>query len=195
MVAVMRVYVDFGGSDNTPGTSTDTTGLGAPNIRMKTGDDATIDNANPIPIPASGALTNRSFWKNVYLQCSTAPDTQIDNVKLYTDGTGFGTGIEMWVGDGVQLGSSGATPGYSVAIGTVGDTGTIITSHSDVAATSDVFGYTSGSPRDVSVNEVGSVINAIGERTDYVVLQMMVASNASSGNLSDETFTFRYDEI
>ena len=51
MVATVHVFFDFAGSDNTPGTQQDTNGLGPPNLRFKTADDATIDAINPIPIP------------------------------------------------------------------------------------------------------------------------------------------------
>ena len=132
MAAVFDVYLDFGGSDNTPGTSQDTDALGPPNIRFKQADDATIDSNDPMPIPAAGSEYSR--WKQVYLYCSTAPDTQVDNVKLYTDGGGFGTGITVNVGDGVQVKNSGADTGYDVS-----DTNEIMTNHTDVAAVTDLF--------------------------------------------------------
>jgi len=39
------------------------------------------------------------------------------------------------------------------------------------------------------------VLRAVGETTDYVVLQLAVSDTASPGNLSAETITFQYDEI
>lgn len=188
MAAVFDVYLDFGGSDNTPGTEQDTDGLGPPNIRFKQADDATIDSNNPMPIPAAG--TEYSRWKQVYLYCATAPSTQVDNVKLYTDGGGFGTGITVKVGDGTQTKNSGSDAGYDVS-----DANEVITNHTDVAAATDLFTYTSGSPRTVSISEAGAIINAIGETTNYCVLSMEVINTASPGNLADETITFQYDEI
>ncbi len=188
MAAVFNVNFDFGGTDNTPGTEQNTDGLGPPNIRFKQEDDATIDAVDPMPIPAAGSEYSR--WKQVYLYCATAPDTQVDNVKLYTDGGGFGTGITVNVGDGVQVKNSGADTGYDVS-----DANEIMTNHTDVAAVTDLFSYTSGAPRTCTISEAGTIINAIGETTDYVVLQMVVGSTASPGNLADETITFQYDEI
>ena len=188
MAAVFSVYFDFGGSDNTPGTSQDTDALGPPNIRFKQADDATIDAVAPIPIPAAGSEYSR--WKQLYLYCDTAPSTQVDNVKFYTDGGGFGTGITVNVGDGVQVKSSTADTGYDVS-----DANAVMTTHTDIATVTDAFTYTSGSPRTCTISEAGSIIDAIGETTDYIVLQMVVASTASPGNLTDETFTFQYDEI
>ncbi len=188
MVAVVDVYLDFGGTDNTPGTEQDTDGLGPPNIRFKRADDATIDANNPMPIPAAGI--NYSRWKQIYLYCATAPSTQIDNVKFYTDGGSFGTGITLYVGDGTQTKNSGSDAGYDVS-----DANEVITNHTDVAAKTDLFSYTSGSPRTISISESGNIINAIGETTDYLVLNMEVDNTASPGNLADETWTWQYDEI
>lgn len=188
MAAEFSVYLDTGGTDNNPGTSTDTDALGPPNIRFKQADNPTIDSNDPIPIPSSG--TEYSRWKQIYLYCDTAPSTQVDNIKFYTDGSGFGTGITVKVGDGTQTKNSGSSAGYDVS-----DANEVITNHTDVATATDVFTYTSGSPRTVSISESGNVIDAVGETTDYLVLSMEVTSSASPGNLSDETFTFQYDEI
>jgi len=81
MAATMVVMFDFGGSDGSPGTEQNISGLGPPNLRFKQGDDATIDTVNPIPIPAAG--TNYSYWKHVYLKCTVAPATQIDNIQFW----------------------------------------------------------------------------------------------------------------
>ncbi len=188
MAAVFNVRFDFGGTDNNPATEQDTDGLGPPNIRFKQADDATIDSNNPMPITA--ATTEYSRWKQVYMYCATAPSTQCDNFKLYTDGGGFGTGITVNVGDGVQVKSSTADTGYDVS-----DADAVMTTHTDVAAVTDLFSYTSGAPRTCTISEAGAIINAIGETTDYVVLQMAVIDTASPGNLTDETITFQYDEI
>ena len=193
MAAVFNVIFDFGGTDNTPGTEQNIDGLGPPNVRFKTADDATIDLINPIPIPAAG--TNYSYWKQVYLKCATAPDTQVDNIKFYTDGTGFGTGIVTNIGDELPVKNSGADTGYDVATGTSGTTGDIMTDHTDITAVTDVFSYTSGSPKTITISEASSVIDAINETTNYIVLQMAVGTTASPGDLANETFTFQYDEI
>src|SRR2546427_8336717 len=97
MVATLKIYKDFGGANGAPGTKQDTTALGPPNVTLKTADDATIDTLNPIPIPAAGV--NNSFWNSLYVLCSVAPNTQVNNLKIYTGGTGFGTGITTYIGN------------------------------------------------------------------------------------------------
>jgi len=188
MAAVFSVFLDTGGTDNNPGTETNVDALGPPAIRFKQADDPTIDAVDPMPIPAAGSEYSR--WKQIYLKCSTAPSTKVDNVKFYTDSGDFGTGITVNVGDGVQVHNSGATTGYDVS-----DANEIMTNHTDVAAETDAFSYTSGAPRDVTISEASSQIDAIDETTDYLVLNMVVESTASPGDLANETFTFQYDEI
>jgi len=195
MAATVKMYYDWGGTDNTPGTAHNITDNGTNKIRFKTEDDATIDANNPIPIPATG--DNNSFWKQVYMQCTDASGlTQIDNVRFYTDGaSGLGTDVVLNVGDETPVKNSGADTGYDVAIGTTGVTGTIMTSHTDVTAVTSAFDYTSGSPLTVSISESSSIIDAANETTNYLVMQMRVGSTASSGAVSAETMTFIYDEI
>lgn len=195
MVAAFSVYYDFGGTDGTPGTSTDVDALGPPAIRFKTADDATIDSNNPVPIPAAG--TNYSYWKQIYLKCDTAPDTQVDNIKFYTDGTGFGTGITLNVGNQFPTHNSGSNAGYEVATGTGGTSGDeVVANHAGITTVSSAFSYTSGSPLSgPTISEDSSIINAIGESTNYLVLQLAVINTATPGNKSNETLTFQYDEI
>jgi len=188
MAAAFNVMLDTGGTDNNPGTSTNTDALGPPNIRFKQADNPTIDANDPMPIPAAG--TEYSRWKQIYLKCTTAPSTKVDNVKIYTDEGGFGTGITVKIGDGVQVHNSGATTGYDVS-----DTNEVITNHTDVATATDFFTYGSGDPRSVTISETDSQIDAIDETTDYIVLSMEVDSTASPGDLANETFTWQYDEI
>jgi len=197
MVADFSVYFDFGGTDATPGTSQNIDGLGDPNLRFKTNDNTTIDSIDPVPIP-SGNDTIYSYWKQIYLYCNTAPDTQVDNVKFYTDvGGGFGTGITLNVGDEFPTHNNASNAGYEVATGTSGATGDEVTAnHADVTGVTDAFTFTEGSPLNgPSISEDSSVIDAIGETTDYLVLQLAVTSTATPGNKTDETLTFQYDEI
>ena len=185
---------DFGGTDGSPGTSQNVDSLGPPNIRFKTADDANIDTNNPIPVPTSG--TKYSYWKHIYLKCTGAPSSQCDNFKFYTDGSGFGTGITLKVGDEMPTKNSGSSSGYEVATGTEGDTGDeMVANHSGITSSTDAFTYTSASPKSVSVSESGNIIDAVGETTNYLVFQLEVDSTASPGNLADETLTFQYDEI
>lgn len=195
MVAAFSVYYDFGGSDTSPGTNQDVDALGPPTLRFKTADDATIDSNNPVPIPAAG--TNYSYWKQIYLFCDTAPDTQVDNIKFYTDGSNFGTGITLNVGDQFPTKNNASDAGYEVATGTGGTTGDEVTAnHAGISSVSDAFSYTSGSPLNgPTISEDGSIINAVSETSNYLVLQLAVVSTASPGNKTNETLTFQYDEI
>jgi len=194
MAAVMDVYFDFGGTDGAPGTEQDTDALGPPRMRFKTADDATIDTNNPIPIPAAG--TKYSYWKQIYLYCGTAPSTKVDNVKLYSDGGGFGTGITLKVGEQFPVKTNVSDAGYEVATGTPGDTGDeMVAAHAGLTSSVDMFGKTSGAPLAVTIGEAGNIIDGVGETTNYVCLQMEVGTTASLGDLTDETLTFQYDEV
>ena len=190
MVATFNVNFDFGGTDTTPATEQNTDGLGPPNLRFKQADDATIDNSDPMPIPAAG--TEYSRWKQIYLACTVAPDTQVDNIRFFTDGGGFGTGVAVKVGDQFPTKTDISNAGYEVA-----DVDSeMVAAHTGLTTSSDAFSFTSGAPLSgPSIGESGSIIDAIGETTNYLVLQMEVGTTASPGNLADETFTFRYDEI
>lgn len=189
MVATIDVYTDFGGAVNAPGTKQDTDPLGPPNARFKDADNNTIDLLNPLTIPAAGNF--RSRWKHFYMRVAVGPDTQIDNVKIYTDGTGFGTGITVFAGNETPTNTSASDAGYDVS----DVSNEALTNHDSITAETDFFTFTSGSPKTVSISEAGGVLNAVGEETDYVVLQMQVANTASPGDLADETITYEYDEI
>jgi len=189
MVAVFNVNLDTGGTVDNPGLSTNTDPLGPPNLRYKRADDPTIDNNDPDIIPSAGISFSR--WKQIFLIATTAPDTQVNNVKIYTDGVGFGTGITVQVGDETPTHNSGATTGYDPA-----DTNDDpLVNHVDITGVTDFFTFTSGSPKTVTISEAGAIINAIGETTDYLITQMEIINTASPGDLADETFTWEWDEI
>lgn len=185
MAATFDVDYDNGGTDNNPGASTTIT-----NLRFNAEDTNDQDTNSPIVIPGAG--TEYSYWKQVYLICTQAPDTQVDGVEVYTDGSlGWGTGFTVKVGDGNQEKNSGSDAGYDVA-----NAQTVMTNHTHVAASTDLFSYTSGSARSVNISESGNIINALNETTDYLVLQLEVASTATlTGTKATETVTFSYDEI
>lgn len=191
MAATVHLFLDTAGSNDTPGAETDIDAAGPPELRFKDADDATIDSADPIPIPAAG--TFRSRWKQIYIEVTAGSGFTIDNVRFFTDGTNnFGTGVDVDIGDEHPVKNSGANTGYEVA--DVSDE--VMTNHADITGVTDVFALSSGSPRTVTISEAGAVINASGEACNYVVLQMKVASTASPGELPvDEQMTFRYDEV
>ena len=195
MVAAFSVKYDTAGTDTSPGTLTDIDALGPPTLRFKTNDNPTIDSVDPVPITASTSVY--SYWKQIYLFCDTAPDTQVDNIKFYTDGTGYGTGITLNVGDEFPVKNSASNAGYEVATGTPGTIGTEVTAgHAGVTGVTDAFSFTSGSPLSgPTISEDGSIINATSETTNYLVLQALVIDTASPGNKTNETLSLQYDEI
>lgn len=189
MVAAFEVTLDTGGAVTAPALETNTDPLGPPNVRYKRADNPTIDNINPNIIPSAG--TTNSRWKSLYLKCVTAPDTQVNNVKIFTDGVGFGTGITVNVGDETPTKTDVSDAGYDVS-----DTNDDpLTNHAFISSVTDFFTFTSGSPKSVSISEAGNIINAINETTDYVVTQMDVINTATPGDLANETITWEYDEI
>jgi len=190
MPATFDVKLDIGGSDGSPGQS-----LTVTNLRMKTADDNDQDTNNPVPIVAG--YTKRSFWRSVYLKCTTAPPTKCDNVKFYTDGTPFGTGIVLYAGEQFPTKNSGSSSGYEKADGTVGDTGDeMVAGHGGLTSKVDVFTKTQGTPLSgPTISESGGIINAIDETTNYLILQLEVIDTATAGTLTAETMTFQYDEV
>ena len=165
MAGAIKIYemsATLAGTDKTSST-----------VRFKLADNATVDSNNPITIPTDNYIRG-SYHKQLRLYCATAPDTQIDNLRAYTDGAnGFGTGILVNASNVGVTWSSNAT---------------------SILATNDFFAYTSGAPMDMD-NTDSAALTATGFGGDVIKLQMTVASTASSGTLSAETVTFAYDEI
>ena len=81
MVAIFEVTQDTGGTADNPALSTNTYPLGRPNVRYKRADDPTIDTNVHNIIPSAG--TTNSRWKSLFLLCTTAPDTQVNNIKVF----------------------------------------------------------------------------------------------------------------
>jgi hypothetical protein len=188
--ATFSVYFDWGGSDGTPGTSTDIDALGPPTLKFKNADDATIDTNNKLTIPAS--TTIYSYWKSIYLKCDANADTHtINNVKIYSDGSNsLGTGVDLNVGLQFPTHNSGATTGYEIA----NNANELVAEHGGITTKATIFNYNSGAGLTVSISESGNIINAANETTNYVILQMDVASTASPGATTTETGTWSYDE-
>lgn len=204
MVASTAIFSSTGGTDGTPGLDDDSSLRSPVNIRFKTADDPTIDTVNPIPIPGTG--TNRSFWKSLFLKVTGGSFTQINNIQFFTDGTGFGTGILVNVGDQLPIKNAAASTGYNLATGIVGTDGDEMnittnptTGYTGITSVTDAFSFTSGSPfapgDSLTISESGNIIDAVGETSNYYVFQMEVVPAASPGDLPDETWTWQYDEI
>ncbi len=163
-------------------TKTDITSI---NTRANAEDaHSTAGTTNPIQIPAAG--TNYSYWVSTQLSVDVTPSGTINNIKWYTDGAnGFGTGVTC---------KGETASAYVQATGTAGTTGIQLTAgnHASLAgAPSDVFAFTSGSPKSVT----GTMSNpSTGDLGHQMVYQIEVGTTANPGATPQETFTWRYDE-
>lgn len=163
MVATVQIVEKNG----TAGTNTQ---KDSGTVRFKNADDATVNTANPMVIPTAGV--DYSYEKWLRLKVTVAPDTNLSNLKFYTDGAnGFGTGVLLYA----KAVATYATP--AEATGTAGYT--------------NAFTYTSGSALDLGT----ATVTGTGEKGSHCVMMMTVASTASPGTLTAETGTFSYDEL
>ncbi len=198
MVAAADPEIWRAGSDGSP-TKSALAGGPPVEFRFKTDDTPqTIDANNPIPIPAAGF--NYSFWVHLALAYS-GTFTQIDNLRWFTDGTigwTLGTAGEVRRGNR-DSGDHGCDElDYDIATGTIGTSGDDIDDgvnghgfyEGETVATIDVEGDISGAPATIQTGPVTAV-----ESSHAVVLQVKVDTDATQGTQSQETFTFRYDEI
>lgn len=150
----------------------------ASTVRFKLSDNTTLDSNDPLTIP-SGVDPTRSYWKQLRMYCASAPDTKIDNLQFYSDGSNdFGTGVS------VNASNRGPTPGNDIDSNAT----------SELPDGTDLFSLTSGAPLNIDAIHTDDV-TATGFFGDVVALQMEVASSAGSGALSAETITWSYDEI
>lgn len=164
----------------------------ATNLRFKTADNNTQDTNNPCVKPAAG--TNYSAWKHITLYCTVAPDNDIDNIKIYTDGTLDGdnsdyTDCVVYVGD-----EDIALASYVQATGSGDSWDEIVASHGGISAKTSLFSYTSGAPRTVAEEAAWSTPGSNEEITKGIVLQLDIGSSASGGSQGTETITWVYDE-
>jgi len=189
MVATVQIIRKTGtaGAEDVSVINDGTTGI---NTRANAYDThSTADTTNPIRIPA--ASSNYSYWVSTRLKCTVSPAGTINNVKWFSDGTNsMGTGVTC-VG---ELASTGANAGYIQATGTPGTTGTVLSmaNHTGMdAEPTDVFAWTTGSPKTLTA----TISNpSTGEFGEHFVYQVVVASTASPGVTTSETFSWRYDE-
>ena len=177
MAAAFDVYIDTGA---TP------TGASLTNLRFNVADDNDQDTGNPVPIPGAG--TNYSYWKHIYLRCTTAPSVQCDNFKFYSDGAAMDTGTLIKV----STNEVDNDTEYDQA-----DTASeMVANHTGVTTSADVNNYTSGgSQLSMTVVPGDNIIDAVSEETDYLVFQLEVGTTASPGQMTSKTMTIQYDEI
>ena len=139
-------------------------------VRFKNADNATVDSNNPMVVPTSGS--DYSYEKWLRLKVTVAPDTNISNLAMYSDGSiGFGTGVTPYA----KAVATYATPAEATA----------------TAGYTALASYTSGSALDLGT----AAVTGTGEKGSHAVLMLKVDSTASPGTLSAETLTFSYDEL
>ena len=195
MVATVSVYFDFGGADGAPGTEQDIDALGPPRLRFKLADNATIDENNKCIIPGAGLGPYYSFLKHTYLRLDVTDGHTLSNVKFYTDGTNnFGTGVDVKVGLQFPTKTNASNAGYEVAAGTATSGEEMVANHGGITSSASIFNYTAAAPLSISIGEAGNVMNAVGETTNYIVLQGEYANTASVGTTNQETGYLSYDE-
>lgn len=199
MVATVNVRQGHGGSDGSP---TESPGSGDADLRFHTADQyAPTDDTKPIPIPESGY--KYSYWVHIYLNITGGTFTKINNIRHYCDGDlsgwALGTGGEVRRGNrdsgdhGCPMDSE-----YDLATGTPSDTG------DEIEHATNGHGYYNGqttktvdleSDTEASPATIDSTDHTATGKCKAVVLQVKVDDDATRGTKSEETFTFKYDEI
>ena len=163
-----------------PGSGSTQTG-----IRLKSADDNdTSTILYPVRIPDAG--TNYSYVVSSKINVSVAPNTSITNMQLYTDGTGFGTGITVNIGNQYPV-------TYVQATGTPGVTGTKMTTvyNGVITSVTDLFSYTIGSPLTLTMIKNSGT----GDYTNFICIQAYIGTTATKGAKSSKNITFQYDEV
>lgn len=162
MAAVVQIIEKNGAG----GTATDKT---SGTVRFKLADNAAVDTANPLVKPGAG--TEYSYEKWLRFKVDSGTYTQIDNIKVYSDGSNdMGTGVSVYA----KAVTTYATP--AEATSTSGYT--------------DFFTYTSSSPLDLG----GDGSTGTGEKGDHCVMIMTLSTSVSGGVTASETMTWVWDE-
>ncbi len=197
MASTILINTCFGGSDTSPGTDDSDVTSGTLWFQFADNNSSPGDD-DRIAIPGAG--TNYSFWKHTYFRMSARPGAEVvNNLKFYSDGAnGFGTGVDLFASDQLPAHTAAADTEYEVDNHSASATSDWMddgsNNHSICTTATSVFSLTSGSPLAVTIGEASSQMDAVAEVSAYVLLQMTVASTASSGALTAETLTYRYDE-
>jgi len=196
MVATVNIIALYGAG---PSESGDLTGASFRLINSTSSDGADAsDTSNPVPIPSAGL--SYSFWKHVCLDIAGGTFTTINNVQMWCDGTigwNYGTSGQLQVGTkdagdhGCPSGSyeqpSGdGTDGYPIDDNTNGHD----YYKAETTGVQDITTFVSGSKMTVDSGD-----HSVAENCKGVVYQVVVDTDATQGEQTDETITYSYDEI
>ena len=145
------------------------------NINFGSGDVANLVPASyPITIPPTG--TNYSYEKYIKIKCSGTYN-KVDNLQYWHSAGTPSTGVSFYA-------SNTANTTYATPVNTLS------TKATNAVPTSD--------PGTANIGIDGSFTGAFESSetaySNYLVLQMRVASTASPGNMAQITWTFQYDE-
>ena len=139
--------------------------------------NSTDTSTYPVQAPVSGTAYSYENW--LRLECTAAPDNQCNNFKFW--------GANTQPDDPTNL--------LTIKDGTTG-TGATPTNNVSTAATTTQHTTHTGSGSGLAIGVVpgDSIINAIAEQTNYLVLQMHLAVGAASGNGTAQVYHWGYDE-
>jgi hypothetical protein len=130
---------------------------------------------NPITIP-SGAASAFSFEKWLKLAVDVAPANTVTNFKIWSANAAPATGVTLCA-DAGSWPTGGGVTSYTTPVGTSRATAALIPTTSGAALQWDAGAYSS-----------------IAQVTKYTVLQLVVLSTASPGNVPQMTVSYSYDE-
>lgn len=145
-------------------------------------DNASFDpKSAPLLPPDAGSSYSFEAWFR--LVCTTAPNTQCSNFKV-------------WAQTVHPDGDANPANKLTVYIGTTATAATPVATVSSVA-TSDQHTTYYDSTHALSVGVVpgDGKIDAVGEKTNYIVVQMKVDTGAAQGQVAGVEFHWSYEEI
>ncbi len=168
------------------GTSAATETDCSKNPKFLSVDDATTPAANaPVAVPGdAGSSPGYSFECWLRLECTAAPNNFCENFKFYGPAeqpdADQSPGNRVFIMAGTT--ATGATP--TAAASTVAIT--------DQAA--NYYGTGAGEYLAIGVAPGDDIIDATGEKSDYLVLQLKVLDQANRGNMISVPLNFSFDE-
>jgi len=156
--------------DTDAATEVDITGAG---IDFISADNCTNTSgnrtSNPITIPSSGFAYSYEKYLKFELG-TTEPDTQVTNFKFWGGGSDPESGVVI---DYFRVTDTGVTPAAA-------------TTNSAYAAMTTI---TSDAKQDIT-----GTLTTQGDATQFIVMMLEVSTGASQGNMTQQTFSYSYDE-
>ena len=154
-------------------------------IRLKLADNNLKTGGNGVPPPLAGY--HYTFKKTFALYATVAPETGINNCRMWLDGALGWTDATINVGDE-------QTDVYEQGIIDPGnpESGQELTDYGEITTVTDLSTYNSGSPLALAL--AAGWDNTTGRITAYICIQGKVGVTAIESVLSLEGLTFKVDE-